>query len=158
MKIYYFFGRILYYPAAIMLWVKNSISSTPRVRVIVVSDTNEILLIKGALGSGKWSLPGGGVKRGEPLRAAVVRELLEETGIKATESSFKYVTTVRSAMKFDAPIYTLKTSQSDTKVKISRPWEIKNIAWFSIENIPLNISSLTSRALASSIEADNLVK
>ncbi|MEM0381301.1 MAG: NUDIX hydrolase [Nitrososphaerota archaeon] len=31
---------------------------------------------------GKWSLPGGAVRWGEPVREAVVREVLEETNIK----------------------------------------------------------------------------
>lgn len=44
----------------------------------------KILLVKrGRMPArGRWSLPGGAVRWGETLREAVVREVLEETGIK----------------------------------------------------------------------------
>ena len=43
-------------------------------RLLLVQRANEP-------GRGKWSLPGGVVRLGERLREAVVREVLEETGI-----------------------------------------------------------------------------
>lgn len=44
---------------------------------------NQALLVKRAkkAGFGLWSLPGGHVEWGEPLREAAAREVLEETGI-----------------------------------------------------------------------------
>jgi 8-oxo-dGTP diphosphatase len=47
-------------------------------------DIREILLIKRANPpqQGRWSLPGGRVERGETLCEAVVREVLEETGVE----------------------------------------------------------------------------
>lgn len=48
------------------------------VRALVV-EHEHILLVR-THGSQKWSMPGGGVKRGESLRAAAEREACEETG------------------------------------------------------------------------------
>ncbi len=37
---------------------------------------------------GEWSVPGGRVETGEPVRDAVVREVAEETGLTATVGEF----------------------------------------------------------------------
>ncbi len=49
----------------------------------VVIDGNRVLLIKRGQEplKGRWSLPGGVVETGEELRAAVAREVHEETGL-----------------------------------------------------------------------------
>jgi len=52
---------------------------------IAVFRGEEVLLIergKGAL-KGRWSLPGGHIEPGEPVRVAALRELEEETGVAA---------------------------------------------------------------------------
>jgi ADP-ribose pyrophosphatase YjhB (NUDIX family) len=59
-----------------------------RSRLIVRSE-GHILLVKGMLGNGGWSLPGGGLRAGEQPRAGAARELLEETGINLKPASFK---------------------------------------------------------------------
>jgi ADP-ribose pyrophosphatase YjhB (NUDIX family) len=48
------------------------------VRALVVQD-NQVLLVR-THGNAYWDLPGGGVKRGESLRAAAIRETREESG------------------------------------------------------------------------------
>jgi 8-oxo-dGTP diphosphatase len=55
----------------------------PCVGAIVLDDARRILLIKRgqAPAMGMWSIPGGRVEPGETHEAAVVRELLEETGL-----------------------------------------------------------------------------
>jgi len=57
-----------------------ALSGGPRTRVIIRSG-GKILAVKGWLGNGKWSLPGGGLHRHEEPLAGAIREVREETGL-----------------------------------------------------------------------------
>lgn len=79
-----------------------------RTRIIIVCD-NQVLLIKDWIGSGKFSLPGGGLKRGEDPKVCARRELYEETGIRLKPSQLKHFRNfdnlVQSGMNFHCLAY-----------------------------------------------------
>jgi len=59
----------------------------PRAGVsVVVLQGDDVLLVQRGKGAyrGLWSLPGGAIELGEPAEAAARRELLEETGLLAS--------------------------------------------------------------------------
>lgn len=61
-----------------------------RTRVLLISG-NEVLLLKGWIGNGKWNLAGGGLHRGEnPLKGAL-REVREETGLLMAPEQLQYL-------------------------------------------------------------------
>jgi ADP-ribose pyrophosphatase YjhB (NUDIX family) len=67
----------------------------PRTRgaVVVVHDGTEVLVVRTSYRPG-YTLPGGGVGRGETARAAAVRELFEETGIVVAPEALRPIGTV----------------------------------------------------------------
>jgi 8-oxo-dGTP pyrophosphatase MutT (NUDIX family) len=48
----------------------------------VLTDGDDVLLVRHTYGSQKWDLPGGGIKRDEPPLDAARREIEEELGVK----------------------------------------------------------------------------
>lgn len=60
-------------------------SEVPHVGVgVAVVDQGRVLLVKRGRdpGKGLWAVPGGKVRRGEPMAEAARREVLEETGLE----------------------------------------------------------------------------
>ncbi len=53
------------------------------VSALCLDEAGRVLLVRPRFGAG-WSLPGGGVGRGEPPEAAILRELAEEVGLAAS--------------------------------------------------------------------------
>lgn len=86
-RLWCWIGQALYF----LCWplIRLVISMTPkRARVVVIYD-GKILLTKDWLGSGKWSIPGGGLHRGEDQYIGAAREFEEETGVMLDTTSLK---------------------------------------------------------------------
>jgi 8-oxo-dGTP pyrophosphatase MutT (NUDIX family) len=50
------------------------------VTVIAFNGEGQVLMVRHTYGSGKWTLPGGGIRAGEDPAAAALREFAEELG------------------------------------------------------------------------------
>lgn len=86
-KLWVFLGILAGYLSWPLVWVV--IRHTTRTRILLNSG-DKILVTRGWLSTGKWSLPGGGMHRGEKPAQAVLRELREETNIELKEAQLKY--------------------------------------------------------------------
>jgi 8-oxo-dGTP pyrophosphatase MutT (NUDIX family) len=81
-------GNILYWLSwpALFFYLRNS----RRCRAIVI-DGDNILIIRNWLGSGAYTLPGGGLRSDEDPKQGIVRELEEETGIIVAKDSLTLI-------------------------------------------------------------------
>lgn len=61
-------------------------------RVVALDDGGRVLLIRHSYGSGRWMLPGGGLRPGEDAVAAGLRELREETACGLLDARLATVT------------------------------------------------------------------
>lgn len=145
MKLYYLIGR-LYSPMQLLLFFTyNKIFRRPRARVLVWNEDGELLLARNWGGEKRWGLPGGGVNRGERPISAAKRELYEEIGIRVTLSRLSYITTLH--YQYEAWVYSVSVRRDDIPKQPHNPWEITDLQWFTLENLPTELSPLIPLAL-----------
>lgn len=142
-------GKILYTLSKpfIHLWLRRS---NRRVRVLVINDNNEILMVRSWFGRQLWSAPGGGIGWGEDPKAAAVRETREETGIIITMSDLKDLGQLESTNpEVRATLLGFATT-ANGRVKI-KSWihqiEMLETSWFPLEKLPKNRSALVDELL-----------
>lgn len=62
------------------IWWRVARPQLRGVNLLALNRKGEVLLVRHSYGSGKWTLPGGGLKRGEEPGLAIEREMAEELG------------------------------------------------------------------------------
>jgi len=104
--------------------------------VWVYDGRGNILLTRRAPGksfAGTWENSGGAVKAGESSRAAIVRELYEETGILAEAEEFELIGSTRDRhTHYD--FYCLKR-QTPIEEIVLLPGETDGVQWVSMEKV-----------------------
>ncbi len=150
-KGYIIAGRIVAPLFFVGLVVYSFITKRQRVRVLVTDKDHRILLVRGVISSGDWTLPGGGLERGESAVDAAQREVFEEVGIKLTKSSLKYLRTLKSPeikISYTAPLYCASITKAEaSSIKIDQ-YEIRDAQWFTRSNLPANLSNEAAVALS----------
>lgn len=118
--------------------------STLGARAIIINPDNQVLLVKHTY-QPHWYIPGGGVKKGESTKAALLRELKEEVGVTCLEEPMLFGIYHHLHLKVnDYPvIYVVK------KFSISESFslEIEDKRWFEYTALPEMISPGTKRRL-----------
>ena len=110
-----------------------------RVRAVVIC-RDQILLQRSYWGTQAWSLPGGGVSRGEGPEAAAVRETLEETGVEISADQLRTIGARRlpsgaSWPQVDATFLHAALSRQQAP-RVTHHWEIIEAGWFPLDQLP----------------------
>ncbi len=118
------------------------------VRALVLRD-DEVLVVR-QHGSGEWMMPGGGVARGETLRSAAEREVLEETGVRVTDSRLLGLfTSVHEGMTNHVAVYVCRPLDPALDPDPRRiDWEIAAARYFSRSALPPRTHEMVRRHLA----------
>ncbi len=119
---------------------------------VIINDDNKILLLlrKKPPEEGCWSIPGGAVEFGETIETAILRELSEELGINGEIISLLRVTNhigKDNSFHWVSPAFLVRVTYGNpTNVE---PDSHQDIAWFSIDSLPENVTITTALAIGS---------
>lgn len=115
--------------------------SSKRTRVALVAG-DKVLVVKPWLGNGKWSLPGGGIRRKEKPAEALIREVEEETGLKLPEKHCHQLsdnTYKQNGLSFGYKLFVCKLKQPKNVKQKSR--EISETKWISWHELSVRNSN-----------------
>ncbi|MEK7602648.1 MAG: NUDIX hydrolase [Patescibacteria group bacterium] len=111
----------------------------PRTRIIM-KHAGKILLVRGWLSDGCWSLPGGGLHRNEEAKSAARRELFEELGISTHPEELKVYGEIKVFQDDYKTNYFVFRHSLNVEPEIVRQWhEIADFRWVS-KNELINLS------------------
>ncbi|WP_069375861.1 NUDIX domain-containing protein [Pseudomonas putida] len=123
------------------------------VKAVVFNDKQQVLLIQHTYRIG-WHLPGGGVVAGETPRAAVCREVLEETGLTAFKPLLVSALLNKWRHQHDY-VLLYKITDYLGPTQIHDHHEIKNIGWFDLHKLPEETTSNTKDRISEILNGDN---
>ncbi|WP_316568778.1 NUDIX hydrolase [Neobacillus sp. YIM B06451] len=99
---------------------------------LIVNEEKKVLMVRNE-GAG-WTLPGGAVEKGETLTEALIREVMEETGLEAEAGR---LLAVNEAFRPDRGnhvlFFTFEVKATSGEVTILHPNEITEISWMDYQ-------------------------
>jgi len=150
-KTYAAFGRLSHKMATPLLKLYMN-EKHVRARVLIVNEEKEILLVRSWLGHQKWTLPGGGIKRGETAAEAAAREVHEETGLRIPQDHLRelgmFTNDTNEKYTYTVACYGVTVAKREPRLARRRRLEMLEISWFPLAHLPENISSTVGKALA----------
>ena len=132
--------------AARMVW-RITRPRTVGVRAILLDRDGRIALVRHTY-MDHWYLPGGGVKKGESIDAALFREMAEEVGV--TNARIERVLGVyhsRREYKDDHVVLFAVHTSDPAALRACDGREIAEAAWFSPDALPPDVSPATARRI-----------
>ena len=112
----------------------------------IIKSNDKILLVRHSYGTGWWSFPGGGIKKGELPEQAVEREIKEELGIELNNIEYidKFINT--GEYKIDT-VHCFVADARNENIERSEI-ELKEADWFLLTNLPKPFSPVTQKVLS----------
>jgi ADP-ribose pyrophosphatase YjhB (NUDIX family) len=119
------------------------------VRAILLDQDDRVALVRHTY-TDHWYLPGGGVKKGESVEAAILRELEEEVAV--TQVTVERVLGVyhsrREGKDDHIIIFVMRTAAEAGPLRRADLMEIEEAGWFSLDQLPDATSCATARRIA----------
>lgn len=125
-------------------WYRLSKRPSAGISVIALGEGGEVLLVRHAYGSGRWSLPGGGLGRREDPYACARREMREELGCELAEVE---LTARIDGTLYGAPHRSFLFTARFAGEPRADGREIVEIGWFARDAMPADLADITASRL-----------
>ncbi len=122
-----FVGMIVFFCAWPAFWVYLKVGHG-RTRIVLLHD-DKVLVMKQWISSGKWSLPGGGLHKGESMAGGAARELLEETSLRLDPRQLRHIgraTYRRYGHSFDYHVFVARVGTDAVR---AQRIEVSELEW-----------------------------
>jgi 8-oxo-dGTP pyrophosphatase MutT (NUDIX family) len=149
MRAYYAAGVAI---SPVMIWLfrlYNRLFKMVRPRVMIVTEANEVLLVRSWTGHRGWELPGGGKGRQESPERAAIREIKEEVGIDLSTYPLAYIGMV-IADGYRAPVFKVVIKARTPIVR--QQWELSAAAWQPMSALPKQLGPVARRILENDVQ------
>jgi 8-oxo-dGTP pyrophosphatase MutT (NUDIX family) len=112
----------------------------------VLTDGDNVLLVRHTYGSSKWDLPGGGLKRDEPPVEAARREIAEELGVRLDGWRDLGFIGASEYHRHDT-IWLFQAELNGKPLTIERA-ELDTVQWFARGRLPADVGRYVRRIVA----------
>lgn len=97
-RLVFIVGRLAWWGGWPLMWL--FLRNSERTRAVLTNEQGEILVVRGWVSSSsRWSLPGGGLHRGEKPLQGVLRETYEEVGVALEPEKLQSLGIISSTSK-----------------------------------------------------------
>lgn len=132
---------------AVRYWMSRvaGVQDVQGVRIVIVQE-RRVILVSHWYAPWAWTLPGGGVERGETPEAAAIREAREETGFEVKTIAGE-IGTYRGSMGKRDKVRVFYTGDFEGSLALRPTFEIMARSWFDIDNLPKELSPANRRRI-----------
>lgn len=119
------------------------------VHLLLVRDGNILMLRRYNTGyqDGKYSVVAGHIDGGEELKAAMIREAREETGIEISPEDLAVVGVMHLMESDEYVSFFLHASRYSGDVVNMEPHKCDDLSWFNLDDLPDNTIPYVRRAI-----------
>lgn len=136
---------LIWLAGAVRYWRSSSPQKVKGVRLIIV-DERRVLLVSHWYAPWAWTLPGGGVEKGEEPEKAAMREAAEETGLIINSIGGEIGMYEGTWGRFDL-IAVYWTGDFSGSLALKPNLEIMARSWFDLDNLPDELSPANHRRI-----------
>lgn len=129
---------------------------------LIINDKNEVLLLKRSdkceSNAGLWTRPGGSIEFGETAEKAIKREIKEELDVELEIIKFlEYIDDLRNEKNVKRHFIALGfLGKIKGELKNLDIEENSEIMWFSLNNLPENITDYTKKSIEAYLKSVKL--